>query len=76
MAKKKKEEVTEEVTQEKVDNVTKVDLRKTEDSNITKVDLSKKPEEVNETKEEVVENNVDDGGVVDSLKTPTPQKNK
>jgi len=65
MAKKKKEEVTEEVTQEKVDNVTKVDLRKTEDSNITKVDLSKKPEEVNETKEEVVENNVDDGGVVE-----------
>jgi hypothetical protein len=65
MAKNKKEEVTEEVTQEKVDNVTKVDLRKTEDSNITKVDLSKKPEEVNETKEEVVENNVDDGGVVE-----------
>jgi len=65
MAKNKKEEVTEEVTQEKIDNVTKVDLRKTEDSNITKVDLSKKPEEVNETKEEVVENNVDDGGVVE-----------
>jgi len=65
MAKNKKEEVTEEVTQEKVDNVTKVDLRKTEDSNITKVDLSKKPEEENETKEEVVENNVDDGGVVE-----------
>ena len=63
MAKNKKEEVTEEVTQEKVDNVTKVDLRKTEDSNITKVDLSKKPE--NETKEEVVENNTDDGGVVE-----------
>jgi len=63
MAKKKKE-TTEEVV-EKVDNVTKVDLRKTEDSNITKVDLSKKPEEVNETKEEVVENNVDDGGVVE-----------
>ena len=65
MAKKKKEEVTEEVAQEKVDNVTKVDLKKTEDSNITKVDLSKKPEEANETKEEVVENNVDDGGVVE-----------
>ena len=63
MAKKKKE-TTEEVV-EKVDNVTKVDLKKTEDSNITKVDLSKKPEEVNETKEEVVENNVDDGGVVE-----------
>jgi len=65
MAKKKKEEVTEEVTQEQVDNVTKVDLKKTEDSNITKVDLSKKPEEANETKEEVVENNTDDGGVVE-----------
>jgi hypothetical protein len=63
MAKKKKEEVTEEVTQEKVDNVTKVNLNKVEDNNITKVDLSKKPE--NETKEEVVENNVDDGGVVE-----------
>jgi hypothetical protein len=63
MAKKKKE-TTEEVV-EKVDNVTKVDLKKTEDSNITKVDLSKKPEEVNETKEEVVENNIDDGGVVE-----------
>ena len=64
MAKKKKE-VTEEVTQEKVDNVTKVDLKKTKDSDITKVDLSKKPEEANETKEEVVENNADDGGVVE-----------
>ncbi len=63
MAKKKKEEVTEEVTQEKVDNVIKVNLNKVEDNNITKVDLSKKPE--NETKEEVVENNVDDGGVVE-----------
>ena len=61
MAKKKK--VDEKATQEKVDNVTKVDLKKTEDSNITKVDLSKKPE--NETKEEVVENNTDDGGVVE-----------
>jgi len=63
MAKKKK--VDEKATEEKVDNVTKVDLRKTEDSNITKVDLSKKPEEVNETKEEVVGNNTDDGGVVE-----------
>ena len=67
MAKKKKEEVTEEVTQEQVDNVTKVDLKKAEDSNITKVDLSKKPEEANETKEEVVENNTDDGGVVELI---------
>jgi len=63
MAKKKKE-ATEEVV-EKVDNVTKVDLKKNEDSNITKVDLSKKPEEANETKEEVVENNADDGRVVE-----------
>ena len=63
MAKKKK--VDEKATEEKVDNVTKVDLSKTEDSNITKVDLSKKPEEVNETKKETVENNADDGGVVE-----------
>jgi len=66
MAKKKKEEITEEVIDQKKDNVTKVDLKKTKDNSITKVDLSKKPEEkTNETKEEVVENNVDDGGVVE-----------
>ena len=63
MAKKKKE-TTEEVV-EKTDNTTKVDLKKTEDDNVVKVDLSKKPEEVNETKEEVTNDNTDDGGVVE-----------
>jgi hypothetical protein len=61
MAKKKKE-TTEEVV-EKVDNVTKVDLKKTEDDNVVKVDLSKPPtpkQEENETKED----NADDSGVV------------
>ena len=57
MAKKKKVEATEEVVQEKVDNVTKVDLVKTEEDNVTKVDLSKPPAEktpVEEVVEEVV----------------------
>jgi len=45
MAKKKKVEATEKVVQEKVDNVTKVDLVKTEESDITKVDLSEPPME-------------------------------
>tara|TARA_R100001463_G_scaffold14966_2_gene39246 strand:- start:312 stop:1511 length:1200 start_codon:yes stop_codon:yes gene_type:complete len=64
---KKKETATEEVVEQKQDNnVTKVDLGNVEskqDDNITKVDLDKKPED--ETKEEVVENNTDDGGVVE-----------
>ena len=74
MAKKKKEEVTEEVTQEKVDNVTKVNLKKTADDNVTKVDLSKKPE--NETKEEVIEDVVNDTGVVELVEdaTTTPEQ--
>ena len=63
MAKKKKVEATEQVVQEVVDNVTKVDLKKTEDNNITKVDLSKPPTEevvaeespVEEIVEEVIE---------------------
>ena len=57
MAKEKKVEATEEVVQEVVDNVTKVDLKKTEDNNVTKVDLSKSPTEeaVEEVVEEVVE---------------------
>ena len=63
MAKKKKVEATEQVVQEVVDNVTKVDLKKTEDNNITKVDLSKPPTEevvaeespVEEVVEEVIE---------------------
>jgi hypothetical protein len=76
MAKKKKEEVTEEVTQEKVDNVTKVNLKKTADDNVTKVDLSKKPE--NETKEEVVEDVANDAGVVELVEdaTTTPEQEK
>ena len=71
MAKKKKEEVTEEVIQEKVDtkvkeNKPEVDLSKFEskdDNSVIKVDLSKKPK--NETKEEVTNDNTDDGGVVE-----------
>ena len=63
MAKKKKVEATEEVVQEVVDNVTKVNLNKTEENNVTKVDLSKPPTEevvaeespVEEIVEEVVE---------------------
>ena len=63
MAKKKKVEATEKVVQEQVDNVTKVNLNKTEESNVTKVDLSKPPSEevvaeespVEEIVEEVVE---------------------
>ena len=52
MAKKKKE-TTEEVV-EKVDNVTKVDLKKTEDDNVIKVDLSNppKPKEDEKTTQE------------------------
>ena len=74
MAKKKKEEVTEEVTK---DNVVKVDLNKKEikeDDNIIKVDLTKKPEtdavpeqstdevpvrDESETSEKVLEENVE-----------------
>ena len=61
MAKKKKE-TTEEVV-EKVDNVTKVDLKKTEDDNVTKVDLSKPP--IPKENEEIKEDVTDDGGVVE-----------
>jgi len=73
MAKKKKETVVEETTK---DNVTKVDLNKSEDKkddNVIKVDLDKKPED--ETKEEVVENNTDDTGVVELVEdTDTSEK--
>ena len=56
MAKKKKVEATEEVVQEKVDNVTKVDLIKTEENNVTKVDLNNPPtEEVTEVVEQAAE---------------------
>jgi len=71
MAKKKKVEATEQVVQEAVDNVTKVDLKKTEDNNITKVDLSKPPTEevvaeespVEEVVEEVIEEKQPEAGV-------------
>ena len=73
MAKKKKETVVEETTK---DNVTKVDLNKSEDKkddNVIKVDLDKKPE--NETKEEVTNDNVDDAGVVELVEdTNTSEK--
>ena len=73
MAKKKKETVVEETTK---DNVTKVDLNKSEDKkddNVIKVDLDKKPED--ETKEEVIENNTDDTGVVELVEdTDTSEK--
>ncbi len=65
MAKKKKE-TTEEVV-EKVDNVTKVDLKKTEDDNVTKVDLSKPP--IPKENEEIKEDVTDDGGVVELAET-------
>jgi len=63
MAKKKKVETTEDVVQEQVNNVTKVNLNKTEENNVTKVDLSKPPTEevvaeespVEEVVEEVIE---------------------
>jgi len=63
MAKKKKETVVEETTK---DNVTKVDLNKSEDKkddNVIKVDLDKKPED--ETKKEITNDNTDDAGVVE-----------
>jgi len=71
MAKKKKE-TTEEVV-EKVDNVTKVDLKKPEDDNVIKVDLSKPP--TPKENEEIKEDVVDDGGVVELVEdTDTAQE--
>jgi len=61
MAKKKKE-TTEEVV-EKVDNVTKVDLKNTKDDNIVRVDLSKPP--TPKENEEIKEDVTGDGGVVE-----------
>ena len=60
-------------------NVTKVttNMKKPAEDveTITKVDLTKKPEETNENKKETVENNVDDGGVVELVEdTDTSQK--
>jgi len=61
----KEENVVEETTQETVETVDESKFESAGDDSVTKVDLSKKPEEeTNETKEEVVENNTDDGGVV------------
>ena len=71
MAKKKKE-TTEEVV-EKVDNVTKIDLKKTEDDNVVKVDLSKPP--TPKENEEIKEDVADDGGVVELVEdTSTSQE--
>ena len=71
MAKMKKE-TTEEVV-EKVDNVTKVDLMNTEDNNVVKVDLSKPP--TPKENEEIKEDVVDDGGVVELVEdTDTSEK--
>jgi len=73
MAKKKKETVVKETTK---DNVTKVDLNKSEDKkgdNVIKVDLDKKPED--ETKEEITNDNADDAGVVELVEnTDTSEK--
>ena len=73
MAKKKKETVVEETTK---DNVTKVDLNKSEDKkddNVIKVDLDKKPED--ETKEEITNDSADDAGVVELVEdTDTSEK--
>ena len=66
MAKKKETATKEVVEQKQDDNVIKVNLDNVEtkqDDNVTKVNLDKKPED--ETKEEVIENNTDDGGVVE-----------
>ena len=54
------EEVQQEETTQEVDESK---FESAGDDSVFKVDLSKKPE--NETKEEVVENNTDDGGVVE-----------
>jgi len=59
----KEENVVEETTQETVETVDESKFESAGDDSVTKVDLSKKPE--NETKEEVIENNTDDGGVVE-----------
>ncbi len=73
MAKKKKETVVEETTK---DNVTKVDLNKSEDKkddSVIKVDLDKKPED--ETKEEITNDNADEAGVVELVEdTNTSEK--
>jgi len=69
MAKKKEVDTTEEVV-EKVDNITKVDLKKTEDDNVVKVDLSKPPPTPKEN-EEIKEDVTNDGGVVELVEEST-----
>ena len=74
---KKKETATEEVVEQKQDdNVIKVNLDNVDtkqDDNVTKVNLDKKPE--NETKEEITNDNIDDGGVVELVKdADVPEK--
>jgi hypothetical protein len=76
MAKKKKEEVVEKTTDE---NVTKVNLSEKqtqEDGNVIKVNLDKPPTKNDETKEEVVENNIDNTGVVELVEdaAATPEQ--
>jgi hypothetical protein len=76
MAKKKKEEVVEKTTDK---NVTKVNLSEKqtqEDDNVIKVNLDKPPTKNDETKEEVVENNTDNTGVVELVEdaAATPEQ--
>jgi len=67
MAKKKKQEVVEKAAE---DNVTKVDLKKTnQDDGVIKVNLDKPPTpKENETTEEVTKDNADDNRVVELVK--------
>ena len=67
MAKKKTKKVVEKAAE---DNVTKVDLKQTnEDDNIIKVNLDKPPTpKEDEVKEEVAKDNADDSGVVELVK--------
>ena len=67
MAKKKTKEVVKKAAE---DNVTKVDLKQTnEDDNIIKVNLDKPPTpKEDEVKEEVAKDNADDSGVVELVK--------
>jgi len=76
MAKKKKEEVVEKTTDK---NVTKVNLSEKqtqEEDNVIKVNLDKPPTKNDETKEEVVENNTDNTGVVELVEdaAATPEQ--
>jgi hypothetical protein len=59
------------VEETKKDNVTKVDLKKVAEDNVIKVDLSK-PSTPKEEKNEVKEDNANDGGVVAESKDAEP----